>query len=139
MSNFEQATRRKFRFPSVKGELTTEQLWDAPLVSRNGFDLDAIAKAVNAELAQASEESFVETKPNPRRNELAAKLEIVKHVIGVKIKEKELAENRSAKAAQRQTLQEALDRRQNAELENLSPEELRARIAALDAPAEAAE
>ena len=44
---FLQATREKFRFESSKGDLSVEQLWDLPLTSRTGFDLDTVAKAVN--------------------------------------------------------------------------------------------
>ena len=56
---FEQATRNKLRFESTKGPLSVEQVWDAPLTSRNGFSLDDIAKQAKRELDALSEESFV--------------------------------------------------------------------------------
>ena len=62
---FMQATREKFRFESSKGDLSVEQLWDLPLTSRTGFDLDTVAKAVNADLKASNEESFVNASNNP--------------------------------------------------------------------------
>ena len=65
MNLFEIATRKKLRFPSLKGELSAEQLWDLPLSSRVGLDLDNIAKAVNKDLKAEEEDSFVKTSTNP--------------------------------------------------------------------------
>jgi len=62
---FEKATQEKFRYPSTKGLLTTEQLWELPLTAKSGFSLDDVAKAVNAELKAIDTESFVATAPNP--------------------------------------------------------------------------
>jgi len=50
MNLFEIATRNKFRFASVKGELNVEQLWELKLTERNSFDLDNVARAVADEL-----------------------------------------------------------------------------------------
>lgn len=94
MNIFEKATREKFRYPSAKGQLTTEQLWELPLTAKSGFSLDEVAKAVNAELKAVDTESFVATETNPAKATLETKLEIVKHVIAVRI-----ADDRAAKAA----------------------------------------
>ena len=71
---FLQATREKFRFESPKGDLSVEQLWDLPLTSRTGFDLDTVAKTVNADLKASNEESFVNVNNNPAVSRLQAKL-----------------------------------------------------------------
>ena len=81
MTIFEKATREKFRYPSAKGLLTTEQLWELPLTAKSGFSLDDVAKAVNAELKAVDTESFVATEANPAKATLETKLEVVKHVI----------------------------------------------------------
>ena len=47
---FEQASRAKLRFDSVKGQLVTEQLWDLPLQSKTNFDLDTVAKGISGAL-----------------------------------------------------------------------------------------
>ena len=61
------AAQNQLRFESIRGDLTVEQLFQLPLRSKGGFDLDSVAKAVNAELRGASEESFVEdTSAGPR-------------------------------------------------------------------------
>ncbi len=54
-SMFEYATRHKLRFTSSKGELTVEQLWDAPLLSGDGFNLNNIAKAAKRKAANKEE------------------------------------------------------------------------------------
>jgi hypothetical protein len=49
MSNlFERATRLKLRFSTNKNEITVEDLWELPLQSKTGFDLDNVAKRANA-------------------------------------------------------------------------------------------
>ena len=57
---FEYATRTVLRFASTRGLISVEQLWDVPLRSNDGFDLDAIARSLSQELKSVSEESFVE-------------------------------------------------------------------------------
>lgn len=129
---FLQATRRKFRFPSNKGDLSVEQLWDLPLTSRNGFDLDTVAKTVNTHLKAASEESFVVTSSNPAKTTLQEQLEVIKAIIAVKLDEAAKAKVRSDRAAERQRLLEILDQKEDDELKGLSREEIKKRLAELD-------
>ena len=81
------ASRQKYRFPSCRGELSCEQLWDIPLLSTNGFCLNEVAVTLNSELKSLEETSFVAPLVNPRRQEISDMLEIVKTVIAVKQKE----------------------------------------------------
>ena len=127
MSIFEQASRAKLRFPSIKGELTTEQLWDIPLQSKTGFDLDNIAKAVNREVKAVTEESFV-TEVNPANTRLTLAFDVVRHVIAVKIKEASIAAERHNKIAERDKLLDILADKQDAALKQLSPEEIQKRL-----------
>lgn len=133
MNLFEIATRKAIRFPSIKGELSTEQLWQLPLTSKVGVDLDTLAKGINKELKSTEEESFVATNSNPRRNDLQVKLDILKHIIGVKQEEIAAATKRQANAMERQKLQELLARKNDQALEALTPEQIAAKLAALDA------
>ena len=128
MNIFEQASKQKFRFSTVRGEVTVEQLWDIPLTSNSGFDLDTIAKGVNTQLKAETEESFVATKSNPSKAKFEAMLELVKHVISAKLQQKEEASNRVKKAEERAKLIEVLERKQNANLENLDETEILKRI-----------
>ena len=129
---FLQATREKFRFQSSKGDLSVEQLWDLPLTSRTGFDLDTVAKAVNSDLKGANEESFVNTTNNPAVSRLQSKLEVVKAIIEIKLAEAEATKKRVEKAAERQRLMEVLHSKKDQELQGLSVEEIEKRLAQLD-------
>lgn len=132
MNIFEQATRRAIRFESAKGDLSVEQLWDLPLQSRNQFDLDTIAKTVNRQLNAVTEESFVSVRENPAKETLSLKLEIVKHIISVKLQEAEEARNRANKASEKEKLLRLLDEKQNEALRALTPEEIQERLKALE-------
>ena len=129
---FMQATREKFRFQSNKGDLSVEQLWDMPLTSCTGFDLDTVAKAVNSDLKGANEESFVNTTNNPAVSRLQNKLEVVKAIIEIKLAEAEAAKKRAEKAAERQRLMEVLHSKKDQELQGLSVEEIERRLSQLD-------
>ena len=129
---FLQATREKFRFESSKGDLSVEQLWDLPLTSRTGFDLDTVAKAVNAKLKASNEESFVNVSNNPAVSRLQAQLEVVKAIIEVKLAQAEAAKKRAEKAAERQRLMEVLHSKKDQELQGLSVEEIERRLSQLD-------
>ena len=129
---FLQATREKFRFESSKGDLSVEQLWDLPLTSRTGFDLDTVAKAVNANLKSSNEESFVNVSNNPAVSRLQAQLEVVKAIIEVKLVQAEAAKKRAEKTAERQRLMEVLHSKKDQELQGLSVEEIERRLSQLD-------
>lgn len=128
---FEIAARKKLRFPSIKGDLTVEQLFDLPLESKTGCDLDNVARAIDANLKAASEGSFVSTKVSPERTDHALRLEIVKFVIADRLAENERKRLSADKAAMRARLQDALARKQDMALEGMSVEELTAQLAAL--------
>jgi hypothetical protein len=121
---FELAARRKFRYSSSKGDLNTEQLFDLPLTSRAGFDLDSVAKAVNAELKSVAEESFVAVRTNTGQRDLEAKLEIVKFVIAAKQKAQEDIRLAGEKAERKRRILEALAAKEDQELTSASKEEL---------------
>jgi hypothetical protein len=130
MSIFEQASRQKIRFPSTRGELTVEQLWDLPLQSKSLFDLDNIAKAVSREVKAVSEESFV-TESSPANAKLTLALDVVKHIISVRKSENRISLDRAARMAERDKLLEILSDKNDAALKELSPEQIKARLESL--------
>ncbi|WLR90919.1 hypothetical protein [Shinella zoogloeoides] len=138
MSNiFETASRKKFRFASAKGDLTAEQLWDLPLLITTPTreikaDLNSVAQTIATELKAAGEGSFVAVSPNPKVGELETKLEVVKHIIGVKQAEIAAAAKRSEKNEERRRLVEALSRKESEEIANMSREEILKRLEAID-------
>lgn len=125
------ASRKKFRFPSEKGELTVEQLWDIPLTSRSGFSVNNIAIEVNRELRSLEEESFVETSRNPRRDTLKAMLELLKIVISVRQEEAKKASAAAERATRRQKIMEAIEAKERKEMDSVSLDDLRLQLAAL--------
>lgn len=136
MNIFEIASRKKFRFSSTFGDITTEQLWELPLTAKAGhgdFDLDKVARAVNTELRAVTEESFVQVNPDPRKGDLEVKLEIVKHIIASKIEEQERAKDRAARHEKRKKLLEALAEQENKELASKSKDEILKELEELDA------
>ena len=126
---FEQATKLGLRFSTVRGDLTVEDLWNLPLTGKTRINLDDIAKGLNKEL-QSSEESFVETKTK-EDSILNLKFDIVKHIIKVKLEERDAAKLSAKKAQEREKLLQILASKQDEELNGLSKEEVEARLAAL--------
>ena len=122
---FEMATRKKFRFP-FKGMISVEDLWDLSVQN-----LDTVFKALNAEAKQAKEESLLATK-SAEETILDAKIEIVKHIVKVKLEEADQRQQNAAKREQKRRLQELIATKQDEELQGKSVEELQAMMNALD-------
>lgn len=121
---FETATRNKYRYP-YSGNTNTEWLWDMSVEQ-----LDAIYKALNAEVKQEQEDSLL-VIASDEDTELTNKIKIVKYIFAVKLAEIEARENEADRRAQKQKLLGVLERKQNAALEDLTPEEIQEMIANL--------
>ena len=128
---FELAARQKLRFPSNRGELTVEDLWEMPLQSKSGYDVDTVARGVNAKIKELSEDSFVSTKPSKVLTKQRLMLDVLKHVIAVRLEEQAAREKRANNKAERERLEALLESKQQAEDANLTPEQILAKIAAL--------
>lgn len=126
---FEQASRLKLRFDTVRGTISVEDLWDLPLTSGNGFNLDRLAIELHEQL-QSTSVSFV-TGRSQADTLLNLKFELVKHVIGVRLQEQTLATQELDKAAKRKKLAELIERRKEENLSSKSLEELQAELDAL--------
>lgn len=129
---FVKASRQKLRIPSGRGELTVEDLWDLPLTSANNASLDGVAKALHRKVKADSEEISFVTPVGAKASGDADALEIVKHVISVKIAERDAAAARREKAEKRQKLLEQLAIKDAQELANASKSDILAQLAALD-------
>ena len=128
---FEYAARNKVRFPSTRGELTLEQLWDVPLRGGGDFNLNAVAKAANKAWKDISEESFVETAKTPEHVKRETTLAVVKYVIDTKLAEEEADKRRADNKVEKEKLLGILAEKQAGKLSELSEKELQRRIAAL--------
>lgn len=132
MNIFERAARAKLRFSSSVGLLTTEDLFSLNLTERgNKPSLDAVAREVHKELKGLEEVSFVDTKPNPRKEELQLQMDILLHVIESKKSDLAAAETRAKRAELRRQLTEVLAAKQGEALKSMSMEDLQAKLAEL--------
>ena len=115
---FEYASRNKVRFP-FKGMISVEDLWDLSLTN-----LDSIYKTLNKQVKQSEEESLLSTKASVD-TELEVQIAIVKHIVSVKLAEKEAAEKTSAKKAQKQKIMSIIATKQDEALQNSSIDDLK--------------
>lgn len=123
---FEKASRMKLRFNTQRGVLSVEDLWDLPLIQ-----LDNIAIALNKKLQESKTESFIKTRTKDT-TELELKFNIAKHIIDVKLQEQEDRLLESEKKAKRQKILDLMAKKQDAELEGKSLEELAKELEALN-------
>lgn len=128
---FEYATRHKLRFSSTRGDLSVEMLWDIPLRSTDGFNLDAVARTANKTYKDATEESFVATTRTEAHTRLEMALEVVKRIIEVKLADEASAKQRADNRIEKEKLLKILAEKQDGKLSDLSEKELQRRIAAL--------
>lgn len=136
MEIFEYASRNKLRFPTPRGDLVVEQLWDLPLQARDCFDLDNVAKTMNRALKGMNEESFVKSKTSTIVRRFEVSMEIVKHIIAVKLGQDEQRQKRAARNAEREQLITALADKESEAIKSLSQDDLRKRLRELDEEAE---
>jgi len=125
---FEQAARLKLRFDSPRGQLSVEDLWDLPLTSTspNRPNLDAIALGLHLQTKQSAEVvSFVTPAAvDAGREELGLAFEIVKHVIAVKVQERDLAKEVADRKEKKQRLMQLITQKQDQALAEKSIDEL---------------
>lgn len=123
---FMQATRRKLRYPTSRGFVTTEDLWDLSFSQLNQL-FQTLSKA-HKEVS--GEDSLIETETAESKI-ISLSMEVVKFVFGVKQAEYEKQKVAQANKAERQKLLEILESKENEALQGLSKEEIQKRIEAL--------
>lgn len=118
---FEVAVRNKFRFP-FKGVISVEDLWDLSVQQ-----LDGIFKTLKSQEKKAQEESLLNTR-TPEDEVLATKIEIIKHIVNTKLEEAQQAEHAKELSDQKQKILNILAEKQDEDLRNKTPEELKAML-----------
>jgi|694.fasta_scaffold106501_3 hypothetical protein len=123
MSNiFEKASRLKVRFTlsttKSSGTISVEDLWELSLP-----DLDNVAKKLNKEIKDSSEESFITSKSKADEL-LELKFELVKHVITVKLLEKEKKALDAQRKSELARIDELIAKKEINSLEEKSLDEL---------------
>lgn len=120
---FEQASRLSLRFETRNGNITTEDLWNLPLISSTRICLDSIAKSLNKELKESEEESFVVAKT--KGNQITElKFSIVKHIINIKLQENEANKNEKVIKQQKEKILGIIANKEEEELYKKSKEDL---------------
>ncbi len=123
---FFNAVKNKYRYPSKRGNLTTEQLFDLSFES-----LDEIYSELTALLDQMPKKSLLAQRSN-EDEELREKVDVVEAVFAYKTELRNKAKNMEAKRQQKQKLIDLLEKKKEKALENLSEEELLKKLAELD-------
>lgn len=122
---FEYATRNKVRF-LYKGSVSVEDLWDLSVT-----ELDKVFKTLNSQRKQSQEESLLNTKS--KEDEIVdVQIAIVKHIVTVKLAEKEAREKAAENKAKKQKIMAIMAARDEKALENASDEDLQKMLAELD-------
>lgn len=85
MDVFKLASKRKLRFQTSKGSLSTEQLWDLSI-----DDLDALAVSLQDEHEQSGKKSFL-VKRSVKDKTIKLKFDIVLDILNTLVAEKEAA------------------------------------------------
>lgn len=132
MNIFENASRNKLRFPTSRGELTVEQIWDLPLTSTKGLSLNEIGTGIQKVLREMGEDSLIRSdSKDPEKTKASLRLDLIKHVIEVKQAENAAERAKADRKAEKERLLELLARKQDQQLETLTEEEIKARLEAL--------
>lgn len=122
---FEMATKNKMRFPSTKGELSVEDLWDL-----SDKDLDVVYKNLKDQEVKSSEESLLDdANVDPK---LTAAIGIVKYIFTTKRNERLAEKERINKKLTQRKYIDALSKKQDEAIEKMSEAELRAMIDSLE-------
>lgn len=132
---FAKATQLKLRFP-IAGSISVEDVWDLPLkAKREGHaDLDVLAQTLDELVSKEPRRSFVDDAvEGAEDSHNSLKLEIVLAVIAYKKDVKRQREGAVVAAGQARVLDDAIQRKKDEQLSNMSLEELQAERAKLTA------
>lgn len=131
MSIFEQASKAKLRFQTVKGQLSVEQLWDLPL-DKGEVNLYQLATELLVDTQNKPEQALSFFKKATSKNELAQlKFDIVKHIVTTKVAEIEEKSNEAVKQSEIAELDKLIAAKEAEAKAGLSLDELKAMKAKL--------
>jgi len=115
---FKKASRKKLRFATPAGNLSTEQLWDLHLT-----DLDSLAVSLEEKAKQSGRKSFLET-PKVENETDQLRFEIVLDILQTKQKDAETAAKTAETKARNQKIMALIQEKKEGKLQELSIEEL---------------
>ena len=122
MEIYKKASLLKLRFPTAKGFISVEDLWDLSLTS-----LDSMYKTLNKMLKTVGEESLLSVKSSTDE-ELSLRVEIIKDVVTTKQEEAKKRVSALLKKQQREKIQNIIAEKKDASLSSKSLAELEAML-----------
>jgi hypothetical protein len=134
------STRKGYRYPSIKGPLSVEQLWKVPLIEGGNvkdkpveerFDLNCSALLIDKQIKNLSQSSYVNRTPSRELRLLQEMFDIVLFVIDTKEKEERRKAKRNKQAEARANLIAILEVKKEEKLMSSSEEEIQAMIDSL--------
>ena len=128
---FEKASRAKLRFPTPRGNLSVEQLWDLPL-DKGEVNLYNLAQDLLTQVTDKPAEKlsfFSKTVTVDETAEL--RFEIIKHIVTARVAEAEANQNEAIKRSQKAELDALIAAKKAEAKQSLSLEELEAMRAKL--------
>jgi len=121
---FEYATRHKLRFPTEKGELNTEDLWD---LSPETLDIMGIMikEEIDGSYGKTLRNNYGDTHNHSMKcKTLPIKLGIIQHILNTKDKESARAQEQNRLNKQINELNLILNQKKSESLRNMSSEEI---------------
>lgn len=117
-----EALQKRLRF-EFKGLISTEDLFDLDMSS-----LDVIYQKLSKELREISGDSLLDNKKADDIALAQLKLDVVRHVFDIKKAEAAALRQKIANIEEKQRIMHIINEKENAELANLSIDELKAKL-----------
>lgn len=119
---YKQASRLRLRFQTTIGELSAEQLWDLSL-----SELDGLAVSLEQEYKNSKGKSFLAKKTSKDKS-IKLKFDLVLDILTTKAEEAEVLANAAEVKQHNQKILGLIKDKQDAELGELSIEELESQL-----------
>jgi len=130
MNIFKEASRENLKYKTVRGSITTDQLWELPLTSSDGMDLDTIAKDIYSNIKD-EEISFVSQREKIQvADEL--RLDVIKDIIEYKQEKANRALQNQLARERKSKLLDAIAAKEDKALDRMSADKLRKEVEAID-------
>ena len=124
MEKFERAARKKLRF-DYKGQCSVEDLWDLSVE-----ELDGIYQELAVEQEESAGKSLLK-KASATNATLNLQVDIVKHIVEVKLAEDDAKKTRAANKMRKDKIAEILAKKQDQKLLDMDEDALKAEMEAL--------
>ncbi|HWY10568.1 MAG TPA: hypothetical protein VN026_04530 [Bacteroidia bacterium] len=119
---YKDASKLKLRFPTSKGSLSVEQLWDLSIA-----DLDTLAVSLQESYENSKGKSFIQKRTTKDKG-LKLQFDLVLDILQTKVEEAEIAKEISTKKERNQKIIQLIAEKKDGELSGKSIKELEAML-----------